>query len=259
MNGYSKKERRIGGRNERKDDDRFQRKKFMTSKTIILSVDTTSPSGSVALLEDGSLLSEFNSDSASTFSERLLPSIDCVLQTQSMTIQDIDAFALAVGPGSFTGIRIGVSTVKSLAEASDKPVVPVSSLEALALKLLKQDNRLFCPLIDAKKGEIYGALFESAAGHIKEVVPQGAYSPERLFGLLPSRRKISFIGSGVNTYRKIIVDHFRDRAHLSARSLFIAFEVGRIGHVRLMQNKGVPGRAILPLYFRKSQAEEGHR
>jgi len=176
-----------------------------------------------------------------------------------MILKDIDAFALAVGPGSFTGIRIGVSTVKSLAEASNKSVVPVSSLDALALKIRRQGSRLLCPLIDAKKGEVYSALFETNAGRIREVLPQGAYSPQRLFSLFPTRRKISFIGSGVSTYRKTIADFFKDRAHLSTRSLFIADEVGQIGNAALKRNLGLRGRQIEPLYFRKSQAEEGHR
>jgi len=228
----------------------------MKTGPILLSVDTTSPSGSVALLADGSLLAEVNSDSDSTFSERLLASIDCVLKTQTMTAQDIDAFALAVGPGSFTGIRIGVSTIKSLAEASKKPVVPVSSLEALALKLHQQGSRLLCPLIDAKKDEVYAALYEARAGRIEEIVPQGAYAPDRFLSLLPSRRKISFIGNGVIPYRKKIIDYFRDRAYLSARSLFIAYEVGQIGTAKIKQNEGIRGRQIEPLYFRRSQAEE---
>lgn len=231
----------------------------MKKRPILLSLDTTSPAGSVALLEDGSLLAEVNSDSAATFSERLLAAIDFVLKSQALTLEKIDAFALAVGPGSFTGIRIGVSTVKSLAGASGKPVAPVSSLEALALKLHRQGSRLLCPLIDAKKGEVYAAFFEVMAGHIREIVPQGAYAPDLFFTLLPPRRKISFIGNGVISYREKIRDFFRDRAHLSDRSLFIAHEVGRIGNSIIKENRGIRGRQIEPLYFRGSQAEEGHR
>jgi tRNA threonylcarbamoyladenosine biosynthesis protein TsaB len=231
----------------------------MRKKTLLLSVDTTIPSGSVALLEDGRLRAEINCDSKATYSERLLPSIEYVLREQNKTIRQIDAFAVAAGPGSFTGIRIGVSTVKSLAEASQKPVAPVSSLEALAMKLRRQGGRLLCPLIDAKKGEVYAALFEEKAGGIREVIPQGVYLPAAFFARLPSRRKVSFIGSGVGLCRVQIIEQFKDLAHLSSRSPFIAHEVGLIGGKQIAEGKGIQGTHLKPLYFRRSQAEEGHQ
>ena len=96
----------------------------------------------MALLRNTTLLSEVNCDSGLTYSERLLPAVHYILETQGLGVRDIDAFALAVGPGSFTGIRIGVSTIKSLALASGMPVAPVSSLDAYALKLHNQGRRL---------------------------------------------------------------------------------------------------------------------
>ena len=100
-----------------------------------LAVDTNSFAGSTALLKGSRLLAEVNMDSPLTHSERLLPAVEFMLKSMKLEMTDIDGFALAVGPGSFTGIRIGMSTVKSFAYATGKPVAPVSNLTALALKL----------------------------------------------------------------------------------------------------------------------------
>ncbi len=223
---------------------------------IVLAVDTTTPAGGVAILRGTRLLSEINQDSTTTFSERLLPSIQFLLRASELEIHDVEGFAVAVGPGSFTGIRIGLSTVKSFAYASGKPVAAVSTLAALAHKLRHPQNRLICPLLDAKKNEIYGALFESKESILQEVIPQGAYSPDAFFSRLPNNRIINFIGSGVGIHRILLFQYFRDKARFSKRSSFIAYEVGQIGYEILRQKKGVDIHQVEPLYLRKSQAEE---
>lgn len=225
---------------------------------LILAGDTTTFAGSVALLHNTKLIAEVNLNSSTTYSERLLSSIHFILQVNNLDIKDIQGYAFAAGPGSFTGIRIGLSTVKSLAFASGKPVVPVSTLHALALKLKFTPGTLLCPLLDAKKGQIYAALFRSQGNFLKEIIPQGAYSPDGFFSLLPARRVISFIGSGVEAYKEKINLYFKDKARVSSRSLFIASEVGRIGYEQLRKNKSVDFRELSPLYFRKSQAEENN-
>jgi len=223
---------------------------------LILAVDTTTFAGSVALLKKKNLLTEVNLESPLTHSEKLLPAIHFVLQANRLDIKDIEGFALAVGPGSFTGIRIGLSTIKSFAYASEKPIAPVSTLKALALKLQYPKNRLVSPLLDAKKGEIYAALFESGRQELKEVIPQGVYTPDGFFSRLPSHRIICFIGSGVDVYKEKIFFYFRGKARLSSRSLFIAYEIGLLGYELLRHKKGIGFQELGPLYFRKSQAEE---
>jgi len=225
---------------------------------LILAVDTTTPHGSVALLENSNLLAEVNCASSLTHSESLLPAVDLILSQRDLTIKDVEAFAVAAGPGSFTGIRIGLSTIKSFALASRNPVAPVSTLKALALKLKLPHNRLLCPLLDARKGEVYAALFEVRKGQLTEVVPQGVYSPDQLFTRLPSNRIVSFIGNGVNVWKEKIYEYFKDKARFSSRSLFIAHEVGLLGYGLLRQGKGKDFREIEPLYFRRSQAEENN-
>lgn len=223
---------------------------------LILALDTTTPSGSVALLEKTRLLAEINAETATTHSARLLRAVDYLLRSNGREIRDVDGFAVAAGPGSFTGIRIGLSTIKALAFASGKPAAAVSSLAALALKLRETQARLLCPLLDAKKGEVYAALFEVEGKRLTEAIPQGAYSPDRFLSLLPAHRIVSFLGNGVEVYRKKIEAYLKDKARLSTRSPFIAAEVGMLGFEVLREGKGLRAEALEPLYFRRSQAEE---
>ncbi len=225
---------------------------------LILAVDTTTLHGSVALLENSILLAEVSCMASLTHSERLMPAIDLILGQQGLTIRDVGAFAVAAGPGSFTGIRIGLSTIKSFALATGNPIVSVSTLEALALKLKLPQNRLLCPLLDARKGEVYAALFEVKRGRLTEIVPQGVYSPDQFFTRLPSHRIVSFIGSGVDVWKEKIFGYFKDKARFSSRSLFIAYEVGLLGFSMLKKRKGSKPQEVKPLYFRRSQAEEDH-
>ena len=223
---------------------------------LILAVDTTTPSGSVALLEGENLLGEANVESAATHSARLLRSVDYLLGAFGRDIREVEAFSVAVGPGSFTGIRIGVGAVKSLAFASAKPVAPVSTLLALASKLSAEGARLVCPLLDAKKEEVYAALFEARKAGLRELIPQGAYGPDAFFARLPARRVIAFAGSGLAPYRPKLLAYVRDKARFPRRSAFIAAEVGRIGRALVLEGKGVDAAALEPIYFRRSQAEE---
>ncbi|MBU4254419.1 MAG: tRNA (adenosine(37)-N6)-threonylcarbamoyltransferase complex dimerization subunit type 1 TsaB [Acidobacteria bacterium] len=223
---------------------------------LLLAVDTTRPSGSTALLRDGKLLAEINGETSLSHSEQLLPAVDFLLKKIGRNILDVDGYAVAAGPGSFTGIRVGMSTVKSFAMAADKPIAPVSTLEALALKLHHPQSRLLCPLLDAKKGEVYAALFEWRKGRLVEVVPPAAYKPDRFFSLLPSRRVISFMGSGSVLYRDKLFQYIGDKARFPRRSPFIAAEVGLLGYDMLNRGEGLNHLDVEPFYLRRSQAEE---
>jgi tRNA threonylcarbamoyladenosine biosynthesis protein TsaB len=222
----------------------------------ILALDTTTTSGSVALLDNARPVGEISSEAELSHSERLLASVDFLLKQNGLRVEDLDGFAVAAGPGSFTGIRIGLSTVKAFAYASGKPVAAVSTLEALSWKLREGAARLVAPVVDAKKGEIYSALFETGKRGLREIIPQGAYPPDGFLSLLPSRRIIHFLGSGVRVYGDKIAAYLRDKARFSARSTFIAAEVGMIGYEKLMKHQAVDFKALEPIYFRKSQAEE---
>jgi len=223
---------------------------------LILAADTTTPTGSVALLRDGALLGQSEMAPPAAHSARLLRTVDGLLAHHGVSIRDIEAFAVAAGPGSFTGIRIGLGAVKALAFASGKPVAPVSSLEALAAKAAGSGTGLFAPTIDAKKGEVYAALFRAREGEFVEVVAQGAYDPATFLKGLPGGETIVFIGSGVEVYGAAVRAAFGKTAVFSDVPPFIAAEVGRLGYRLLARGEGVASDRVEPLYFRLSQAEE---
>ncbi|OGD24337.1 MAG: tRNA (adenosine(37)-N6)-threonylcarbamoyltransferase complex dimerization subunit type 1 TsaB [Candidatus Aminicenantes bacterium RBG_13_63_10] len=225
---------------------------------LTLAIDTTSPGGSAAILDGTKLLAEASVETHLDHSARLLASVHFLLESCGLDIRQVDGFSLAAGPGSFTGIRVGLSTVKAFAFASGKPVAAVSTLAALALKLVQPQVRLLCPVIDAKKGEVYAALFEwsGARDRMKEVVPQGAYKPDEFLAQLPGHRLMAFIGTGAALYKEKILTYVKDQARFSPRSLFIAHEVGLLGYELLSRGKGSASGDLRPIYFRKSQAED---
>lgn len=224
---------------------------------LVLAFDTTTPDGSVALLSDGLLLGEVGTSGASSHSLRLFPAIDFLLRQLSLGVKDVDAFAVAAGPGSFTGIRVGLSTAKGLALAADKLIAAVSTLKALALKGHSEERQSVAAMVDARKGEVFAGLFiRKRGGGLEAVVPEAAYKPDNFLNLLPKKGQISFIGSGAIAYREKIIAYFGDRALFPSRSLYIAREVGLIGFQLLREGKGVRPRELEPIYYRPSQAEE---
>ena len=130
---------------------------------LILAFESSAKPASVALVKDGKLLSQYFQCSSLTHSRTLLPMAEDMLKNAELTLKDVDAFAVAHGPGSFTGIRIGVSTVKGLAWAEDKPCVGVSTLEAMAWHGVSHGGYI-CPVMDARRAQVYNALFEIADG-----------------------------------------------------------------------------------------------
>lgn len=130
---------------------------------LILAFESSARAASVALVEDGRLLSQYSQCSGLTHSRTLLPMAEDMLKNAELSLEQVDRFAVAHGPGSFTGIRIGVSTVKGLAWAADKPCVGVSTLEAMAWHGVSAGG-LICPVMDARRGQVYNALFRIEKG-----------------------------------------------------------------------------------------------
>jgi tRNA threonylcarbamoyladenosine biosynthesis protein TsaB len=223
----------------------------------LLAIDTTTPSGSVALLEDERILGEVGIESPATHSTRLLLAVDILLKSHGLEIGGLDGFAVSPGPGSFTGLRIGLSTVKAFVFATGKPVAAVSSLAALAWKQRADKAVLVGPMLDAKKGEIYAALYESGPRGLRPVIPEGAYAPEDYIARLPRRLTIVFAGPGLGLCRRRLTALLGGQALFSERTSFIAAEVGRLGLEELRRGRGVDASTLEPLYHRRSQAEEG--
>lgn len=223
----------------------------------ILAIDTTSPYGSVALLEKEELLGEIGLAGLSSHSRQLLKSIDFLLQSFSLKIQDIEGYAVAAGPGSFTGIRVGLSTVKALGLASRRPVAAISVLKALAYKVIRAEGFPVAVMMDARKGEVFAALYDwQAKKGFVELIGEGAYKPKQFLSFLPKDKNIRLIGSGLKIFYDKIIECLGDRAIFSQCSLFAAYEIGLLAWFDLKEGKGLDPINVEPIYYRPSQAEE---
>lgn len=142
---------------------------------LILALDSTALAASVALCRDETPLAAFTLQNGNTHSQTLLPMVSSALKIAGYTISDVGLFACSKGPGSFTGVRIGAATVKGLAFGSGKPVIGVSTLEALAENLMPARG-LFCPVMNARRGQVYNALFRSDGQTLVRLCPDRAVS-----------------------------------------------------------------------------------
>ena len=140
---------------------------------IILALDSTAQTGAVALCRDEKLIASFTLNTGNTHSETLRPSVEAVLKLGDMTVDDVDLFAISKGPGSFTGVRIGAATVKGMAFGKDKPCIGVSTLEALAYNL-RGFSGIACPVMNARRSQVYNALFRVENGKIERLCPDRA-------------------------------------------------------------------------------------
>lgn len=183
----------------------------------ILGVDTSTPIGSVALIDSDNLVAEHTLDIVQAHSSRVMPAIDSVLKWGNITVDDLDGCAVGIGPGSFTGIRIGVATVKSICYAVDKPIIGVSTLEAIAYNL-RWSNSIICPLLDARRSEIYGAIFE---GNTKwQRLSEDLCLPidtflERIKADTIPDCAINFVGDGLETYGDVVRENLGARVHFA--------------------------------------------
>ena len=220
----------------------------------ILAVDTATPTCSVAVVEDDTLLAESTSFSNQTHSIQLLNIIDNVLGKANLKVDQVDGFAVTIGPGSFTGLRIGISSIKGLAFCLNKPVVGVSSLQTLAFQC-KQNPYLICPVLDARKKEVYFCHYRVNSGTLeKESQEQVASPAEVVKGI---RESCIFVGNGAKLYQRQISSALGGWAHFAAESQHTirASTVARLSLPRFIRQDTDDVQMLVPHYIRKSDAE----
>lgn len=167
----------------------------------ILAIETTGAYASVALAEDDKIISKVEGHDRFSHLQNLTPQIQQVLGDGGLSIGDIDAIAVSQGPGSFTGIRIGVSTARALAQVSDRLCVPVPTLEALAMRAdAKADGTLICPILDARRSQVYGGGYFIEDGFPVEKIKAGPYAIEEFMELAGEYENILMLGDGVDSY-----------------------------------------------------------
>jgi len=166
----------------------------------LLGIDTSGMVASVAVMEDDILIGEYTLNYKKTHSQTLMPMLDELCGSLEMDLNEIDAIALAVGPGSFTGLRIGAATAKGLSFAVDKPVIEISTLEGLAYQC-SESSKVVCPLLDARRKQTYAAGFTFEKG-ITAVIAQDALAIEDFINKVNSLGKeVIFLGDGVPVFK----------------------------------------------------------
>jgi tRNA threonylcarbamoyladenosine biosynthesis protein TsaB len=220
----------------------------------ILAVDTATASCSVAIVDRASLAAEFTVNKKETHSKHLMEMINSVLKTSGLDLSAVDGFAVTKGPGSFTGLRIGISTVKGLAEASEKPIVGVSSLEALAVQVPFSTD-LICPLIDARKGEVYFSRYRFINGHLKKQTDEQVARPENVFDDV--KESCLFVGNGAVLYKSLIMEKLNSFASF-APVVHHTIRASTVAYLSLAKFKSKDTDKIetfSPHYLRRSDAE----
>ncbi len=219
---------------------------------LTLAFESSAKAASVALLRDGSLISQYSQCSGLTHSRTLLPMAEDLLKNAELTLADIDLFAVAHGPGSFTGIRIGVSTVKGLSWACDKPCVGVSTLESMAWHGLAAGG-LICPVMDARRQQVYNALFQIREGKPVRLTEDRPLSLAELGEELRSLDGIPFlVGDGA-----ALTARFLEKEGLPFRMApenLLWQSAWGVGMAALDKTPG-DSQSLLPVYLRLSQAE----
>jgi tRNA threonylcarbamoyladenosine biosynthesis protein TsaB len=226
----------------------------------VLAVETSTLTGAVALLAGDSVVADHRLSLAVTHSERLLAAVDHVLAAAGWRLADVETLAVAIGPGSFTGLRIGVSTAKSLAFATGIPLVGISTLDALAWSLPYAAYPV-CPILDAKKGEVYTALYRTDAGRLERLWEHQAVAPaalgERLGREAPG--PVIFVGDAVAPFAAVLRGVLGGDARLAppGHRLPSAVSVAELGRAARERGERVDPAALVPLYVRRSEAELG--
>ncbi len=221
---------------------------------IILAVDTATTTCSVAIIDKKSVLAEVTLLREETHSKHLMDMIHTAIGFSGLKFSDVDGFAVVRGPGSFTGLRIGITTVKGLAAGLKKPLVGISSLEALAAQVSHWPY-LICSLLDARRGEVYVSRYRLIEGRLKEAMGAQVCAPEN--AIRDINEACIFVGNGALLYRKMLSDMMGDAAFFASMPQN-TIKASTIAFLSLnkFQNKDTDDvHRFIPHYIRKSDAE----
>ncbi|OGP63286.1 MAG: tRNA (adenosine(37)-N6)-threonylcarbamoyltransferase complex dimerization subunit type 1 TsaB [Deltaproteobacteria bacterium RBG_13_47_9] len=221
----------------------------------VLGIDTSTSCGSVGLIDGESIISEYHLHSPVTHSQRLLGAIELILREARCALLDLDGWAISLGPGSFTGLRIGVSTVKGLAVATQKPVAGVSTLDVLASQV-SPTPYLICPIVDARKREVYTAFYRYEDGDFpKRLSAYQAIEPRTLIKEIQERT--IFNGDGIKTYGDFFRSSLPFFAVFTPPPLNVPFGsmVAKLGLNLLGRGEYLDLSTFTPIYIRPSEAE----
>lgn len=221
----------------------------------VLGIESATWTASVAIVEEGLTLTEQTLPESSNHGTALFPLVDEALTAAGMSLRDIDLIAVSIGPGSFTGLRIGLSMAKGFALGRNLPVIGVPTLEALALAAGPRPHRLWT-VLDARKREVYAAAFDcSVRGEVKEVFPASVCTAERLAQRLAP--PCTVVGDGVDSYAEVFRGRWGSDIELepAAKVPPSGGAVARLGLRRFRERGPDAARGLEPYYVRASEAE----
>ena len=228
----------------------------------ILAIDTSSNICSVCILEDDQVILKKDAVDSRTHSQKLMPMIDEVFKQTHLSLKEMDLLACCIGPGSFTGVRIGVATIKAFADSTHIPVVGISSLEGLAHNVqnsyFKDETNYVCSMIDAKNDNVYYGLFKEHDGKYQ---PIGKFSAKNIHTVIEEldttiSAPIIFVGDGAIEHKYTILEKLK-------KSIFVvdafhrptSISIGQCAYYQYKQGHYGDSNSLSPLYLRKSQAE----
>jgi tRNA threonylcarbamoyladenosine biosynthesis protein TsaB len=221
----------------------------------ILAVETATQAGSVALVEDEQLLGEITLELPRKHSERLVPSIEFLLDQHKLKPQELDGLAVDIGPGSFTGLRVGLATMKGMALSLEKPLVGVSSLEILVQNLALATG-LLAPVLDARKGQIFAALFRGQGrGRPERISEDWVLNPEELIQKVSE--PVLLFGEGARVYQEVLRLSLREKAGFASAGTDLprAYHLARLARPLILAGEGRDPDQWVPRYLRLSDAE----
>lgn len=221
---------------------------------LILALDSTAVVASVALCRDETPIASFHIKNGNTHSETLLPMVETVLKTAGFTVDDVDLFACSVGPGSFTGVRIGVSTIKGLAFGKNKPCIGVSTLEALALNAVPFDG-IISPVMNARRGQVYNALFRYENESLVRLCPDRALSALELEAEMEKKGEpYALVGDGIEEMTRVASKNVPERISplLTDQN---AISVAKCAYRAFLSGQNGTDAELKPVYLRLPQAE----
>ena len=218
---------------------------------IIVGMDTSSVNATVAVMNDKKLIGEYLISNDRTHSQIIMPLLEDLLKKCGLRINDADVFATAIGPGSFTGVRIGMASVKTLAQMCEKPIIGVSSLESLSYNFSFYDG-VVCPIIDARHKDVYNALFEKGIRLCEDRI----VNIDELFVELGDR-KVMFCGDGAVAYKDIIEEKNPGSWQIAPASVCMqkASSLCQAAYDRAVREDYDNVYSLVPMYLRQSQAE----
>lgn len=223
----------------------------------ILALETATAAASAAIWDETGPVAESFFYLPRAHSQQVMPIIDNMLRISGVTLLDLDGYAVSIGPGSFTGLRIGMATIKGLAQVSGKPLVGVCTLDALAENMIGHDG-LICPILDARKNEVYTAVYRSRNWKMERLTDYLALSPGELPGLFSSSSaKVIFLGDVLPLYQEGLREVLGERAVFPRGDMIMprAAKVGYLALPRLKSGRSDNLHTLKPFYLRPSQAE----